>query len=82
MGIETDLAFVRVVDIGLISVWGIEIDLISVCGSELTCYCVGRILLVFVSENRNGLDFRVEIEIDLISVLGSKLACSLCVGIN
>ena len=38
----------RVVEIDLISVWGIEIELISVMGSELTWFlCVDRKILGF-----------------------------------
>ena len=64
--------------------WGIELDLISVYGSELTWfYCVGQKIIGFsvgieikfflVSRHQNWLDFIVEIEIHLTSVQGSEL---------
>ena len=68
---------------------GRSIDLISVNGSELTCFlCGGRKLLgfnvwieiVFVSGHINLFDFRVGIKIDLISVLRSKLIWFICGG--
>ena len=63
-----------VVENDLISVWGIELVLISASGSEVTWFlCGGRkthgfsvwieMNLVFVSRHRNGLEFRLGIEL-------------------
>ena len=65
-----------VAEVGLISAWGIKLDLISVSGSEVTWFlCGGRKMLgfsawiesnlVFVSGHRNWLRFTIGIEIDL-----------------
>ena len=64
-------------------VWVVEIDLISVSGSELAWFFMSRSKMTclqfldrkylgFRSGHRYGLDIRVGIEMDLISVMGSK----------
>ena len=53
VGVETDLVFLWVVFIGLMSVWEIEVVLISVQGSELTRFlCGGRNCLVLVPASK------------------------------
>ena len=39
--IALDFGFVWVGEIGLVSMWGIELNLIFVKGSELTSFCTG-----------------------------------------
>ena len=55
MGIEIDLFFVCVANIDMISVWGVEIDLMSEYGWELTW---------FLCRGQKWLGFSVLIEID------------------
>ena len=58
--------------------WGIEFDLVLVCGSAYTCFIVGvEINLALASRHQNWLDFIVGIEIDLNSVQESELNCFL-----
>ena len=53
----------RVVEIDLISVWGIEVNLISVSGSELTWFLCG---------GRKSLGFNVWIELKLAFLSGHR----------
>ena len=77
------LGFIWADEIDLMSAWEIEIDLISVKGSELTWFCVGvgnDLVLVygsncFVTGHLNWFDFSMGIEIDLVSVLRPKSTC-------
>ena len=73
--------FVLVVEVGLISVWGIELDQIFSVGIGVVLFlCGGRkwlgfsmwieINFILVSRHQNYLAFRVGIETDLISGLG------------
>ena len=62
------------VEIDLISVWGIELDLISVKRSELTLFlCGGRKRLGFVSGSKSTWFLCRGIKIDLNLEWGSKL---------
>ena len=80
VGIESDLIFVRVIRIDLISGdrnWldfrvGMGIDLISVLGSKLTSFLCGSKLTWFKCWDRNWLGF----------VRGSKLTSFMCAGRN
>ena len=72
-----------VVEIGVISMWGIELDLIQ---------CRDRNWLVFLCSGRKSLGFSASVEIDLVfvwvvekylvQVSGSELAWFLCRGIE
>ena len=73
--------------------WGIEINLISAWGKEMTWFLCGsrkglgfrfriQLDLFFVSGHRNYLGFRVGMEIDLVLVLGSSELDRNCLGFS
>ena len=81
--IALDFGFVWVGEIGLVSMWRVELNLIfcQAIGIDFVlyggCKLIGfdiwiEINLVFVSKHRNLFEFRVGIETDLISVVGGN----------
>ena len=76
---EIDLVFVWVVEIDSISVQGSELNLFLLCCRKWLVFSVWiEINSVFVSGHRNRLDIGLGIGIDLVSVMGSILTCFLC----
>ena len=79
---EIDLVFVWVVEIDSISVQGSELNLFLLCCRKWLVFSVWIEInsVFFVSGHRNRLDIRVGIEIGLFSVMQSTLTWFLCAG--